>query len=700
MKRKIIISILTFFIISALGAVIASLHIKDSTETLNRITTLRQLEDLHRQLFFSIRAVQSDLCSPTPTMILGQNQPPADIAAMVQSTGKCTTCHHKPETTARINQIQARVLDYQNTLLSFRDAKKQARQTDKVKLRATALGDEVLGELQGLLEQVSNRLNSIIQDAKRRIAVAWLILAGTVIVLLVLSVIVAVHLVRVVTNPINTLVNATRMIASGNLGYRIDRVEKDEFGELAAHFNSMSLSLKDGYAKLEQEIAERKKSEKQHAYDAFHDALTGLPNRALFMDRLEHVLTASHRRPGAPYYAVLFLDMDRFKVINDSLGHTIGDQVLIAVGHKLADCIRPGDTVARLGGDEFAILLENITELGHTVEVAERIKKKLSIPIDIKGHEVFASVSIGITLGTERYERSEQVLRDADIAMYEAKGQGKSSYEIFDAKMHANIMDRMQLETDLRKAIDLKEFTLYYQPIMNLKTQQLTGFEALVRWNHPKRGLIYPLEFIPLAEENNLIYPIGEWILREACRELKLLQTQHPTVPPLTMSINISRKQFGREDLADKLSGYLAEFGVDPHTLALEITESMIMQNVDVAIKTMKQLRTMGVQLHIDDFGTGHSSLSYLHQFPVNALKIDRSFINRLSADGTNNEIITSIITLAKSLNCDVIAEGVEMEHQLSNIQELRCGYGQGFLFARPMAFPAIENWMQKQKRF
>ncbi len=689
---------MTFFIISAIGATIASLHIKESTETLNRIMNLRQLEDLHRQLFFSIRAVQSDLCLPAAAVGRGQQQSVADMAAMVQSSGKCMTCHHMPEVNARISKMQTRIIDYRNTVSLYRDAKKNTAQTEKMKLRATAIGNDVLDELEALLEQVNSKFSSIIQEARRRIVLAWLVLFGAMFVLLVLSIIVAVYLVRIVTHPINKLVNATRMIASGNLGYTIDHQGKDEFGELAAHFNSMSLSLKDGYAKLQQEIAERRKSEKQHAYDAFHDALTGLPNRALFMDRLEHVITASHRRPGTPYYAVLFLDMDRFKVINDSLGHTIGDKVLIAVGHKLADCIRPGDTVARLGGDEFAILLENITELSHAIEVAERIKKKLSIPIDIKGHEVFASVSIGITLGTDEYERSEQVLRDADIAMYEAKGQGKSSYEIFDAKMHANIMDRMQLETDLRKAIELNEFTLYYQPIMNLKTQQLTGFEALVRWNHPKRGLIYPLEFIPLAEENNLIYPIGEWILREACRELKLLQTQHPTVPPLTMSINISRKQFSREDLAEKLSGYLAEFGVDPHTLALEITESMIMQNVDVAVKTMKQLRTMGVQLHIDDFGTGHSSLSYLHQFPVNALKIDRSFINRLSADGTNNEIITSIISLAKSLNCDVIAEGVEMEHQLSNIQELRCGYGQGFLFARPMAFPAIENWIQKQK--
>ena len=446
------------------------------------------------------------------------------------------------------------------------------------------------------------------------------------------------------------------------------------------------------------DITERKKAEKQHRHDAFHDPLTGLPNRGLFMDRLEHVIAASQRRPDTSNYAVFFLDMDRFKIINDSLGHTVGDQLLVVVGRKLSDCIRPGDTVARLGGDEFAILLENIADTSYTVNVAERIREKLARPLDIRGHEVFASISIGIALGSERYERPEQVLRDADIAMYEAKGQGSASYEIFDARMHANILDRLQLVTDLRAAVERKQLTLYYQPIIDLKTQQLTGFEALVRWNHPTRGLVYPMEFIPLAEEHGLIHQIGAWILHEACRELKLLQTRYPAQPSLTMSINISSRQFSQQDLIGILSGVLAETGVDPRTLILEITESMLMENVDAAVVTMKRLRSMGIQLHIDDFGTGHSSLSYLQLFPVSALKIDRSFINKLTAKGENQEIITHIVALAKSLNFQVIAEGVEMEHQLTNIQDLHCGFGQGFLFARPMAFQAIDTWMQAQK--
>ncbi len=453
-----------------------------------------------------------------------------------------------------------------------------------------------------------------------------------------------------------------------------------------------------GFVRTYTDITEKKKSVEQHIYDALHDPLTGLPNRALFMDRLQHVITASHRRPGTPNYAVFFLDMDRFKVINDSLGHTIGDKLLVAVGRKLADCIRPCDTIARLGGDEFAMLLENVGEPAYTVNVADRVREKLTRPLEISGREVFTSVSIGIALGAERYERSEQVLRDADIAMYEAKGRGNGSYEIFDTDMHANILDRMRLVADLRGAVAREELLLYYQPIIDLKTQQLTGFEALVRWDHPKRGLIYPLEFIPLAEEHGLIYQIGTWILHEACRGLKLLQERYPAQPLLSMSINISNRQFSQQDLVGMLSEILLETGVDPRTVILEITESMIMENIDTAIATMKQLRNMRVQLHIDDFGTGHSSLSYLQLFPVNALKIDRSFVNKLTANGDNQEIITHIISLAKSLNFEVIAEGVEMEHQLAKIQNLQCGYGQGFLFAHPMAFPAIDSWMQAQK--
>jgi diguanylate cyclase (GGDEF)-like protein len=390
--------------------------------------------------------------------------------------------------------------------------------------------------------------------------------------------------------------------------------------------------------------------------------------------------------------------MDRFKIVNDSLGHTVGDQILVAMGQKLSECLRPGDTVARLGGDEFAVLLHNIREVKDAVEVAERIHQKLAAPLLVKSHEVFSSVSIGIAMNSEHYERPEQVLRDADIAMYQAKARGSACHEIFDPEMHANILDRLQLEADMRGALDHKEFILFYQPIIDLKTHQLISFEALVRWNHPTRGLIYPLEFIPMAEENGLINSIGEWILRESCRELRMLQERYPKQPPLKMSVNISGKQFTQRDLASKVADIIMETGIDARTLALEITESMIMENVDTAVETMNQLRSMGIQIHIDDFGTGYSSLSYLHRFPIDAIKIDRTFINKLTADGKNKEIIQSILSLASSLNFEVIAEGVEMNHQLVNMQNMQCQFGQGFLISVPMEPGAIDAWVQAEK--
>jgi diguanylate cyclase (GGDEF)-like protein len=442
------------------------------------------------------------------------------------------------------------------------------------------------------------------------------------------------------------------------------------------------------------DITARKMVEEQLLHDALHDSLTGLPNRALFMDRLDHVIRSSQRYTGY-LYAVLFLDMDRFKVVNDSLGHTIGDKLLIAVGQKLSNSLRPGDTVARLGGDEFAVLLENINHLTDAVEIAERIQKELSVPFSLAGYEIFSGASIGIALSSGAYERPEQIVRDADIAMYQAKAKGNSSYEIFDAKMYVSVVERLELEADLRRAIEHKEFLLHYQPIIDLRKNLIIGFESFVRWNHPKRGLLYPMEFIPLAEETGLIFPIGEWTLRESCRQLRAWQKEYPLDPPLTMSINISGRQFSQHDLIGTLTGIISETGIDASSLAIEITERMIMENVEAAAATMAQLREMGVHIHIDDFGTGYSSLSYLHHFPITALKIDRTFVSKLTANDENKEIITTIVSLAKSLNLEVIAEGVELTHQLSKINNLNCHYGQGFLFSEPMESAAVDAWME-----
>jgi diguanylate cyclase (GGDEF)-like protein/PAS domain S-box-containing protein len=432
-----------------------------------------------------------------------------------------------------------------------------------------------------------------------------------------------------------------------------------------------------------QDITDRKRAEQQLLHDAFHDALTGLPNRSLFMDHLKLAVGRSKRRSDCEF-AVLFLDLDRFKIVNDSLGHMVGDQLLIGIARRLETCLRPGDSVARLGGDEFTILLGDIRDAAEAISVAERIKQELMVPFNIGGHEVFTTVSIGIAPSMTGYDRAEDMLRDADTAMYRAKSLGKTRHEVFDKAMHARAMTLLQIETDLRRAVDRKEFILNYQPIVSLETGTIKGFEALIRWQHPEQGFISPAEFIPVAEETGMIVPIGHWVLAEACQQMKQWHEMFPTCPLLHISVNLSGRQFTQPDLIEQIKQVLSETGLDPRSLKLEITESTVMENIDTAIDMLKQLRAIGVELSIDDFGTGYSSLSYLHRFPISTLKIDRSFVGRMSDNNENTEIVRTILMLARNLGMDVVAEGVETEEQLAQLRSLGCECGQGYLFSKP----------------
>lgn len=432
------------------------------------------------------------------------------------------------------------------------------------------------------------------------------------------------------------------------------------------------------------DITARKQTEKKLLHDALYDALTNLPNRALFTDRLTHAAECK-KRDKDYLFAVLFLDFDRFKVVNDSLGHMIGNQLLVAIAHRLTTCLRPGDTIARLGGDEFVILLENMKDASDATLIADRIQKELIEPFDLSGHEVFSTASIGIALSTTEYNQPEDLLRDADIAMYRAKALGKARYEIFNSNMHLRAMSLLHLETDLRHAIEREEFRIHYQPIVSLRSGRIAGFEALARWYHPQRGLISPAEFIPVAEETGLIIPIGFWVLREACRQMRSWQIQFPRNLSLIISVNLSGRQFSQPNLVEQINQILLETQLDPHCLKLEITESVVMGNAESAIALLAQLKKLGIHLSIDDFGTGYSSLSYLHRFPIDTLKIDRSFINRIDTDGEQLEIVRTIVTLAWNLGLDVIAEGVETAKQLAQLKSLQCEYGQGYFFSRPL---------------
>ena len=429
------------------------------------------------------------------------------------------------------------------------------------------------------------------------------------------------------------------------------------------------------------DITDRKLVEERLMHEAIHDVLTGLPNRALFSDLLARSLGRAKRRDDY-LFAVLFLDIDRFKMINDSLGHMVGDQLLIAIARRLEACLRPGDTVARLGGDEFTILLEDIHDVTDATTVADRIHQDLTQPFTISGQEVYTSASIGIALSATGYDRPEDLLRDADTAMYRAKAAGKSTHQIFDQGMHSRAVAQLQMETSLRRALERQEFRLFYQPTISLKTGRLTGFEALLRWQHPERGLIYPNEFVSHVEETGLIVPIGKWVLAEACKQLQVWQKQFQS--DLTISVNLSSKQFSQADLVQDISLILEQTELAPNTLMLEITESTIMERPESITYTLEKLRALHVQLHIDDFGTGYSSLSYLHRFPINALKIDHSFVTRMGFD-ENLEIVRTIMNLARNLGMDVIAEGVENKEQVAQLKALQCDYAQGFFFSRPV---------------
>jgi diguanylate cyclase (GGDEF)-like protein/PAS domain S-box-containing protein len=456
-------------------------------------------------------------------------------------------------------------------------------------------------------------------------------------------------------------------------------LERNEHGQMTGFVGTIT------------DITERKEAQKNLLYNSLHDPLTSLANRTLLIKTLE--LAIAKASVSESYqYAVLFLDLDRFKVINDSLGHLFGDQLLQNVAQKLQSYLKPTDLIARIGGDEFVILLEDIAGDEDVLQVVQKILHQFQTFTVINGHEVFITTSIGLVFGNSHYKKANDLIRDADIALYHAKSEGKATYRVFDARMHTQAVNRLNLETQLRKAFEKDEFVLHYQPIMDIFKKQLVGFEALVRWQHPTRGLILPSEFIPITEETGLILRLDDWVINESCRQLSNWRNRFPEYFPLKISVNLSVQDLRAANLLSSIERSLSKTGLSGDCITLEITESMLIDNIHKTIDLLNQLREKNIHISIDDFGTGYSSLKYLHLLPADYLKIDRSFVSRMAEENRDYQVVNTIINLSNQLGVAVIAEGIETNQQLKWLEKLGCEFGQGYFFSKPLPASEIEQ--------
>jgi diguanylate cyclase (GGDEF)-like protein len=588
---------------------------------------------------------------------------------------------------------------------------------------ATADSEQLLADLRERIVDQRLTLNRAqdAQQAAENATLRWSLSIGAMSALMMLGIGLAAF--EWIGRPLRRASAATRAIAAGDLTAKMERSGPAELANLAADVNTMAAALihrseeLNAYlsknlenrtadlertnTKLAREVDDRKRAEESLAktlevereledqlrHQAFHDPLTDLANRARFMDRLEHGLQRATRR--AEGVAVLFIDLDDFKSVNDSLGHPAGDLLLIEVAARLQSCLRPGDTAARLGGDEFAILLEELGDTDHAIAVATRMIDALRVPMELSGTEVFVRGSVGIAVSTA-VSTTDELLRRADVAMYAAKSDGKGKFAVYNAGMETSMVGHLQLAGELQRAVERGELVVHYQPSVVLSSQKIAGVEALVRWQHPTHGLLAPSEFIHIAEETGLIIAIGRWVLREACEQAHRWQTEYPSDPPITVAVNVSARQIHQPGLVEVVAEALRDSGLPPESLVLEITESLVMQNAELAIERLYELKALGVRLAIDDFGTGYSSLSYLRRFPVDILKIDKSFVDGVGQHGKERELAQSIIELGQTLNLEIVAEGVERADQLGWLKSRNCDLGQGFLFAHAITADSL----------
>ena len=566
---------------------------------------------------------------------------------------------------AALNRVEAATANESRSMSDLADRLPTDDETTSRALRA--MGSKTRREVSANLAEAERARDSAVSMIGAVMLVGLVAVAG-----------ISVVLARSIRRPIKELNKGVDEFARGNLDHRVPIYRHDELGMVVEMFNRMAAAVQGG--------------QKELAHQAFHDPLTDLPNRDLFKDRVGHALTRQIR-DGKPL-AVMFVDLDDFKTVNDSLGHAAGDQLLSWMAERLGRSVRPSDTVARLGGDEFAVLVEDMRGQRDAILVADRIIEALTEPLAIDGKEIFVHASVGIAITYGSIEMDE-LLKNADVAMYAAKRSGKGRYEVFDTSMNEGVLERLELKAELQRAVERNEFVLHYQPLVDLASGQVVGAEALVRWNHPKRGLVAPNEFVPLAEETGLIVPIGRWVMKEACHQIHEWQYHYGI--DLKISVNLSGKQFQEVRFVSEVARVLRETPLAPDDLTLEITESMLLLNTATTIERLEELRALGVHVAIDDFGTGYSSLNYLRQFPIGTVKIDKSFTDGIAQGAEESALARAVLKLSHTLGMDTVAEGVGSADQVAVLKDLGCTTGQGSLFGYAMPSREFEQMLRDQ---
>lgn len=696
MKRKILISMAVVFACSAAGAGLALVSSRRAAEEMDQVQEVHRVAQLRQHLILSVQEAQAGLHSgdaPSDPDVLVER-----LAALKHAASGCMDCHHTPEMAGRLVALQQLVGDFQAALERYAAAAAGPERAGPLRGEAVAVGWTLLRTTEKMAVEAATHAEARAAGAHRELARARRAFWGAILLALAGALAAGAYLAASLTRPLEALLRGARAVAAGDLALPLEVRGPAELRELGQHLEAARVALRHGAARLDAELQQRKRAEARLLYDAFHDPVTALPNRSLFLDRLQQVIDAAARGTDERY-AVLCLKAEGVGAVNQAQGRLAADLLLVALAERLAQCVGPADTVACLGGDRFGILLARSAGRAGVLAVADRVREALARSIEVDGERVSVVASVGVALSSARYQRPEQVLRDAGAAMAKATESGGARVEVFDASEHPGGLERLRLESELMGALDRGELLLHYQPVVAMRTGKVIAVEALLRWGHPVRGLLSASEFIRLAEESGAAVPIWDWAVAAACAQLHAWHERVPALAGVTLAVNIADAQFLRPDFVDEVQRTLCKEGVDPWFLALETNEAALGHDLEASAEKLAQLRQLGVQVHVDRFDGSPSSLGLLHRLPIHAVKLDPALVAGLPGAGESEEGVKAVVSIAESLDFDVIAAGVDDEAQARRLEDLRCRYAQGRHFCEPLPAPKLEAWLASRIR-